>query len=51
MRCQMAVVLEAMTDGGVLVGIPKTMAQRVAAQTMMVCILLCKFVRKHCMCS
>ena len=34
---QMAVVLEAMTDGGVLVGIPKSMAQRVAAQTMMVC--------------
>ena len=33
---QMAMALEAMADGGVLVGIPRTMAQKVAAYTMMV---------------
>ena len=33
---QMAVALEAMADGGVLVGIPRPMAQRIAAYTMMV---------------
>jgi len=32
----MAVALEAMADGGVLVGIPRPMAQRIAAYTMMV---------------
>ena len=33
---QMAVALEALADGGVLVGIPRPMAQRIAAYTMMV---------------
>ena len=32
----MSVVLEGMADGGVFVGIPRAMAQRVAAHTMMV---------------
>ena len=32
----MAVALEAMADGGVLVGIARPMAQRIAAYTMMV---------------
>lgn len=32
----MSVVLEGMADGGVFVGIPRAMAQRIAAHTMMV---------------
>ena len=35
----MSVVMEGMADGGVLVGIPRTMAQRIAAHTMMVIII------------
>lgn len=33
---QMAVAIEAMADGGVLVGIPRDISLRVAAQSMMV---------------
>ena len=32
----MGLVLESMSDGGVLVGIPRAMADKVAAYTMMV---------------
>lgn len=33
---QMSVILEAMADGGVLVGLPRSMAQKIAAYTMIV---------------
>ena len=33
----MGMALEAMADGGVLVGIPRSMADKIAAYTMIVC--------------
>lgn len=32
----MSVILEAMADGGVLVGLPRAMSQKIAAYTMIV---------------